>query len=157
MVKKRLIFFIVITLLCFIILIANSYQSITIDKFMFNNDFDINKVDNFHLSQSIYNWYSSEVITNEITDSQSMIYYLSQISKINLYKSKPFFLKTKYNFDYYNDVFLITLKLAYENKQFIVTIHNGEVSMCNLLINNNGIFEKHKLYIESFEKFKINF
>lgn len=84
MVKKRLIFLIVITLLCFIILIANSYQSITIDKFMFNNDFDINKVDNFHLSQSIYNWYSSEVITNEITDSQSMIYYLSQISKINL-------------------------------------------------------------------------
>lgn len=157
MYKKLLIVFVAITILCLIIIITNLSSVFTINKLLIKNDFDITKVESFQLSQRSYNWYSSELTSFEVTDSQNLDYYISQISNIKLYKYKPLFSKTEYNFDYYNDVFLVTLKLAYENKQFIMTVHNGEVAFCNVLINNKGKFENHSFYINSFGDFYLNF
>lgn len=152
--KKPVIAMLIIILLCLIYVIyTHSFQDNTLNKLMLQNDFDINKVDRAELSQLSYNWNTRELKNNNILDTQSVLNYYAEVSNIKLSKYRPLFKKSEYNFDYYNDVYLVSLELAYENHQFIITFHNVESGICNILVNNNGIFSDYSLYFNSFEDF----
>lgn len=155
--RKVVIAMLIIILLCLIyVIFTYSFQDNTLKILMLENDFDINKVDRAELRQLSYDWSTRELNNNIIMDTQSVLNYYAQISNIKLSKYNPLFNKSEYDFDYYNDVYLVSLELAYKNHQFIVTFHNVESGICNILVNNNGIFSDYSLYFNSFEDFLVN-
>lgn len=152
--RKPVIAMVIFISLCIIyVIFTYSIKDHTLKKLMLQNDFDINKVDRAEVSQLSYNWNTRELKNNNILDTQSVINHYAQISNIKLSKNKPLFNNSEYNFDYYNDVYLVSLELAYENHQFIITFHNVESGICNIRVNNNGIFSDYSLYFNSFEDF----
>ncbi len=73
--------FVAISLICLIFIISNDYQSVTLNELLIQYDFDIKKVEGFHLEQYNYNWRLNILSLSETTDPQKIYDYISQISK----------------------------------------------------------------------------
>ncbi len=76
--------------------------------------------------------------------------------KKKLYKNKPILRKIKYEFDDYI-VPTVTLKMDYEDKELFVRIVNSKPGHCDVIIIDNGKYNKCKLYINSFYEFIYDF
>ncbi|GAB6110115.1 hypothetical protein JCM19376_40710 [Fusibacter bizertensis] len=133
-----------------------AFEKTTLHEIFLQNEFDINKVENFEIHQDNYDWYKTELSTKNITNHQNMIKYFDEVSSIQLRKHKPLFKESELYFDYYNYTSSIYLKLSYEEKTLIMSIYNTDFGLCDIRIYNNGETNKYNVYFNDFKDFLID-
>lgn len=155
--KKVIIFCFLAALVCgSFIFVYFSFQKVTLNEILVQNDFDINRVEKFEIFQDSYNWYKTETTRKNITDIKNVINYFGQIDSIKMRVHKPLFKKSEYFFDYYNYISQVFLKCSYEDKILIIEFHNTDFGVCNIIAYNDGEINRYRLYFESFEDFLIS-
>lgn len=156
--KKKVIIscFLVILLCIFFVTVYISFNTTTLHEILIQNDFDITKVENFEIYQNNYDWSKNELSTKNITNIQNVLKYFENKGSIKLREHKPLFKESEFYFDYYNHTSLIYLKLSYKDKLLIMSFHNTDFGICDIIVYNDGEINKYNVYFKDFKNFLID-